>query len=335
LELIFALIATAFFSVWCFIIALWFRQPFSPYRVANIIVAAIAFVAISIGLHLLGITGRSIIDFLINTIVASFEVIDRLIQWLASLLSWTVAFDVSAGIRRSLQDAAERIVDLVDLAECQRRIRSGHNTRPTVSITFDDGYADNCSFALPLLLERGIPFTYFVTTRHLESGESFPHDAERGCHLAPNSVQTLQELARAGVEIGAHTRTHADIGAIEDPEQLHDELINGIRELESMIHRPVRYFAFPYGMPENMTAMAFRKLHDHGLAGVCSAYGGYNQIGGDPFHLQRIHGDPDFRRLKNWLTWDPRIGARNQFDWRDGDGACPTEDTRPRPIKPE
>lgn len=232
-------------------------------------------------------------------------------------------------------DWLQRRFDLVDLAECQRRIRSGHNTRPTVSITFDDGYADNCSFALPLLLERGIPFTYFVTTRHLESGESFPHDAERGCHLAPNSVQTLQELARAGVEIGAHTRTHADIGAIDDPEQLHDELINGIRELESMIHRPIRYFAFPYGMPENMTAVAFRKLHDHGLAGVCSAYGGYNQIGGDPFHLQRIHGDPDFRRLKNWLTWDPRIGARNQFDWRDGDGACPTEDTRPRPIKPE
>ncbi len=232
-------------------------------------------------------------------------------------------------------DWLQRRFDLVDLAECQRRIRSGHNVRPTVSITFDDGYADNCSFALPLLLERGIPLTYFVTTRHLATGESFPHDVERGCHLAPNSVQTLQELARAGVEIGGHTRTHADIGAIEDADQLHDELINGIGELESMIGRPVRYFAFPYGMPENMTATAFRKLHDHGLAGVCSAYGGYNQIGGDPFHLQRIHGDPNFRRLRNWLTWDPRIGGRNLFDWRRSDSEHPLENSEPCPPKPD
>ena len=33
--------------------------------------------------------------------------------------------------------------DLVSLEEVQRRIRSGVNRRPCVSITFDDGYADN------------------------------------------------------------------------------------------------------------------------------------------------------------------------------------------------
>jgi hypothetical protein len=38
--------------------------------------------------------------------------------------------------------------DLVSLEEAQRRIRSGRNDRPAVSITFDDGYADNCRFAL-------------------------------------------------------------------------------------------------------------------------------------------------------------------------------------------
>jgi hypothetical protein len=56
--------------------------------------------------------------------------------------------------------------DMVDLAECQRRIRSGHNDRPTVSVTFDDGYAENGEFAIPYLIDHGIPTTYFVTTHH-------------------------------------------------------------------------------------------------------------------------------------------------------------------------
>ena len=38
----------------------------------------------------------------------------------------------------------KRNFDLVSLEEAQRRIASGKNRRPAVSITFDDGYADNC-----------------------------------------------------------------------------------------------------------------------------------------------------------------------------------------------
>jgi hypothetical protein len=43
-----------------------------------------------------------------------------------------------------------------------------------------------------------------------------------------------------------------------------------------------------------------------GYEGVCSAYGGYNFPGDDAFHLQRIHGDDDMLRMKNWLSVDPR-----------------------------
>ena len=54
----------------------------------------------------------------------------------------------------------------------------------------------------------------------------------------------------------------------------------------------------------------FQLAREAGFAGVCSAYGGYNVPGDDPFHLQRIHADPDIIRLKNWLTVDPRKLAR-------------------------
>ncbi|OHB81889.1 MAG: hypothetical protein A2W31_15630 [Planctomycetes bacterium RBG_16_64_10] len=81
-------------------------------------------------------------------------------------------------------------------------------------------------------------------------------------------------------------------------------------ELEAAIDRPVRYFAFPYGQPENLTEQAFHLARAAGYHGVCSAYGGYNFPGGDPFHLRRIHADPELIRLRNWLTVDPRKARR-------------------------
>ena len=56
--------------------------------------------------------------------------------------------------------------------------------------------------------------------------------------------------------------------------------------------REVRYFAFPYGLPENMSTEAFRIARGAGYRGVCSAYGGYNFPGDDPFHIRRFHADP-------------------------------------------
>src|SRR5882757_3017571 len=60
-----------------------------------------------------------------------------------------------------------RRFDIVTLSEAQARIASGRNERPTVCITFDDGYADNRRSAIPLLLSHRIPFTYFVSTNHV------------------------------------------------------------------------------------------------------------------------------------------------------------------------
>ena len=77
--------------------------------------------------------------------------------------------------------------DVVSLQEAQRRIQSGFNARPAVSITFDDGYADNCLNAIPLLVKDGIPCTYFVSTRHVLDGMPFPHDVSAGRPLPPNA----------------------------------------------------------------------------------------------------------------------------------------------------
>jgi len=204
--------------------------------------------------------------------------------------------------------------DIVTLAEAQQRLTTG-NSKPTACITFDDGYVDNCQCAIPLLLEQKISFAYFVSTNHVLRGEAFPHDVAAGHPLGVNTVEQLRELAAAGVEIGAHTRSHADLGVAKSRDQLTDEIAGSKRDLEDALGVDIRYFAFPYGLHANLSAAAFEIAYEAGFAGVCSAYGGYNFPGDDPFHLRRFHADEEFIRFKNWMTVDPRkLQMHRDFD---------------------
>jgi peptidoglycan/xylan/chitin deacetylase (PgdA/CDA1 family) len=46
-------------------------------------------------------------------------------------------------------------------------------SRPAAIVTFDDGYADNATTALPILEEEEVPATFFVTTGAVERGAEF------------------------------------------------------------------------------------------------------------------------------------------------------------------
>jgi peptidoglycan/xylan/chitin deacetylase (PgdA/CDA1 family) len=139
----------------------------------------------------------------------------------------------------------------------------------------------------------------------------------------------------AGVEIAAHTRTHVDLGQIHDEDRLVDEVLTAAKELETAIGRKVRYFAFPYGQFPNLNPRVFSMLREAGFLGVCSAYGGWNDVGSDAFHLQRIHGDPSFSRIRNWLTYDPRLGHVQRYDDSKSDHVTPQVPSEESPQAPE
>lgn len=211
-----------------------------------------------------------------------------------------------------------RRFDLISMEEAQRRLRQGHDGRPGVVITFDDGYFDNCQTALPLLYQWKIPCTYFVSTRHIVDGVPFAHDVSRKCPLRPNTIDQLRAMSQAGVEIGCHTRTHADLGRITDHTRLVDEVITAGEELQTILEKPVRYFAFPFGQRQNLNAEAFHLAYESGYEAVCSAYGGINFPGDDAFHIQRIPADPVMIRLKNWCTVDPRKLDITRYEYEKG-----------------
>jgi peptidoglycan/xylan/chitin deacetylase (PgdA/CDA1 family) len=68
-----------------------------------------------------------------------------------------------------LQDAFAPLPLTEALARLERRSLPAR----AVSITFDDGYADNHDVALPLLRARGLTATFYIATRYLQGGNMF------------------------------------------------------------------------------------------------------------------------------------------------------------------
>jgi peptidoglycan/xylan/chitin deacetylase (PgdA/CDA1 family) len=88
--------------------------------------------------------------------------------------------------------------------------------------------------------------------------------------------------------------------------EMTDEIVRSKWELEDALGGDIRYFAFPFGLAKNMPIEAVRIAMRAGYRGICSAYGAYNVPWGDPFHVKRIHADPQWTRFVNWMTVDPR-----------------------------
>lgn len=214
---------------------------------------------------------------------------------------WTTSTATFIEAIRWLKDHFE----LISIAEAQRRMRGKANYSAGVCITFDDGYEVNCQRAMPLLIEQRIPCTYFVAAQPVLEGRPFAHDRGTRGNSRPNTIEQLRELAAAGIEIGAHSRTHPDFGGIDDPQVLYDEVVGARDDLQAAIGVRIGYFAFPFGGHENLNAAAFHLAREAGFDGVLSAYGGYNFPGDDPFHIQRRGVDGPSVRMKNWVVIDP------------------------------
>jgi peptidoglycan/xylan/chitin deacetylase (PgdA/CDA1 family) len=234
---------------------------------------------------------------------------------------WTTSNKAFYDIIHWLQDH----FDVISLEETQRRVREPANSRPGVSITFDDGYAENCALALPLLIRERIPCCYFVSAQPVLDGKIFEHDLSMGNRFVTNTVSELRDLSRAGIEIGHHTRTHPDMAQLTDEARLFDELVTSRNELQQAIGQEIRYFAFPFGRQENMSARAFHVARAAGYRALCSAYGGYNFPGDDAFHIQRRGVYGPVSATKNWVTPDP-LRNRNvkRFEYQQNAPAAET-----------
>ncbi len=216
---------------------------------------------------------------------------------------WTIS---KRGFKTHL-DMIAKLGSFASLSEIQAEQRSGIRDHLKVAITFDDGYQDNLQWAIPELLRRKIPVTYFVCTNNVEYQRPFAHDLRFHRHpLHVNKKSEIRELAEAGIEIGGHTAEHVDLGQDWSRQRLELELVDARKRLQDWTGQPINHFAFPYGHVQNISQAAIDMLYEAGFQSFSSAFGGWNHPGEDDFHLHRFHGDPCTPALRNWLTLDPR-----------------------------
>jgi peptidoglycan/xylan/chitin deacetylase (PgdA/CDA1 family) len=63
--------------------------------------------------------------------------------------------------------------NVLPLAEAAARLAEGTLPERPLAITFDDGYADNCTLAMPILRRWCLPATFFVASGYLDGGRMF------------------------------------------------------------------------------------------------------------------------------------------------------------------
>lgn len=180
-----------------------------------------------------------------------------------------------------------RHFDVIPLGELVGRLEARRPLAGCLSITFDDGYVDNYECAAPVLRDLGLPATFFVVSQFIGTRAVAWWDAELASPPAWMSWEQVRELHAAGFEIGAHTRTHADLGAVVG-DTARKEIAGGREELEARLGAPVDLFAYPYGRPNAMAEENRFLVREAGFRCCVSCHGGLATSRTDPFRLPRI-----------------------------------------------
>ncbi len=84
--------------------------------------------------------------------------------------------------------------NVLTLGEAARRLRDGTLPSRAACITFDDGYADNATLALPLLQRHGLRATFFVATGYLDGGRMFNDVVIEAVRRCPGPLLDLDAL---------------------------------------------------------------------------------------------------------------------------------------------
>ena len=116
-----------------------------------------------------------------------------------------------------------------------------------VALTFDDGFANFATHAAPRLFDRGLAATLFVVTDRVGLTNDWGGYPEAGIPSLPLlGWSELGHLVEAGVDVGSHSRSHADLGILQGP-KLADEVAGSAERIVAELGQRPRVFAYPYG----------------------------------------------------------------------------------------
>ncbi|MFC1261545.1 MULTISPECIES: polysaccharide deacetylase family protein [Streptomyces] len=157
--------------------------------------------------------------------------------------------------------------------------RARGEDRGLVGLTFDDGYADFVTHALPCLRRHGCGATLFVLPGRLGADNAWDPLGPRKPLLTADGIR---HAVAEGVEIGSHGLTHVDLTTADDA-TLKAETAESRALLTELTGAPVTGFCYPYGTVDARAAEAVRAA---GYAYACAIDPG--PLTG-PHALPRVH----------------------------------------------
>jgi peptidoglycan/xylan/chitin deacetylase (PgdA/CDA1 family) len=171
----------------------------------------------------------------------------------------------------------------------------GERSGKVVGITFDDGYLNNLTHALPVLRQLGFSSTCYVISAMLGQANSW----DRHNRVPPSELMSavhLRQWVAGGQEVGAHTRHHVRLTQVDTP-LAQEEIALCKDELQQLTGSTVDHFCYPYGefAPEHTAMVA-----GAGFLTATTTRRGRCQLGDSLLELPRV---PVLRRTSRPLLW--------------------------------
>ena len=194
---------------------------------------------------------------------------------------------------------------MVSLADAFAELKRGKLSETLVVVTFDDGYLDNLTNAVPILRRYAIPATIFVTARFADGSARHPRYADEAgrLHLDWNEIAALAK--EPGISIGSHTLTHPFLSRL-DSNTAREEIAGSREEIARHTGKEVEFFCYPSG---DFTSREEQIVAEAGYRAAVSVHPGANRNTNHRFALRRTEvTDRDSARelrLKLQGAYDP------------------------------
>lgn len=167
-----------------------------------------------------------------------------------------------------------------------------------VVITFDDGFKNWITYAMPILQKLALPATFFISAGIVGLSKDDANVFIQSKLLRKQSSQQQQKtvgltcddvkrIADQGFTIGGHTLTHCNISALRDNVKLKYEIAEDKSRLEKITGNKINYFSYPFGNYQNTYLNVSEVLCETGFKGAVTTTPGFNNRYTNPFFLHR------------------------------------------------
>jgi peptidoglycan/xylan/chitin deacetylase (PgdA/CDA1 family) len=179
--------------------------------------------------------------------------------------------------------------------------RNERGARGLVGLTFDDGYRDFATYAMPVLQRFGFTATVFVLPGRLGGHNAWDPSRRRKELLTADEIRGM---AGVGMEIGSHGLMHVSLPKADDV-VLTAEIVQSRAILHDLLGRQVRGFCYPYGDIDARVAAAVQAAgYDYACAIAPSPAIGRYAIPRTGVH----EGDIAWRLYAKWVRSALRVG---------------------------